>query len=95
MRRLLLARIEEHLTIEEVARHVCLSATRAKQLFRATYGCGIMAYFNHLKIWHARRLLGSSGLTVEQVSRKLGFSSPSYFSRVFRRCTGESPSDFR
>jgi AraC-like DNA-binding protein len=25
----------------------------------------------------------------------VGFSSPSYFSRVFFRCTGESPSDFR
>ncbi len=95
IRRLLLARVEDRLSIEEVARAVCLSPTRAKELFRATYGCGIMAYFNQLKIWQAKRLLGSSALTVDQVSRKLGFSSPSYFTRVFQRCTGESPSDFR
>jgi AraC-like DNA-binding protein len=95
IRRLLMTRVEVRLSIEEVARAVCLSPTRAKELFRATYGCGIMAYFNQLKIWQAKRLLGSTSLTVDQVSRKLGFSSPSYFSRVFQRCSGESPSDFR
>ncbi|MBY0524138.1 MAG: AraC family transcriptional regulator [Gemmataceae bacterium] len=95
IRRLLLARVSDRVSLEEVAREVFLSPTRVKQIFWETYGCGIMAYFNQLKIWQAKRLLGSSSLTVEQVSRKLGFSSPSYFSRVFLRCTGESPTDFR
>jgi AraC-like DNA-binding protein len=72
-----------------------MSPTRAKQVFRATYGCGIMDYFNQLKVWQAKRLLGTSSLTVEQVSRKLGFSSASYFSRVFQRYTEEAPTDFR
>ncbi len=95
MRRFLLARVEDRLSVDEVARAACLSPTRAKQVFRAAFGCGIMAYFNQLKIWQAKRLLGASSLTVDQISRKFGFSSPSYFSRVFQRVTGESPSDFR
>lgn len=95
IRRLLVARVEERLSIEEVARAVCLSPTRAKELFRETYGCGIMAYFNQLKMWQAKRLLSSTSLTVDQVSRKLGFSSPSYFTRAFQRYAGESPTDFR
>jgi AraC-like DNA-binding protein/quercetin dioxygenase-like cupin family protein len=95
MRRFLLARVCERASVDEVARSVCLSTTRAKQLFRQTHGCGILAYFNQLKIWQAKRLLGASSLTIEQVSRKLGFSSPSYFTRVFQRYTGEAPTDFR
>ncbi len=95
MRRFLLARLSERVTVEEVARAACLSTTRAKQLFRARHGCGILAYFNQLKIWQAKRLLGASSLTVDQVSRRLGFSSPSYFTRAFQRYTGESPTEFR
>jgi len=95
IRRLLLARVREQLSIEEVAAEVCLSPTRAKAVFRQTFGCGIIAYFRQLKIWQAKRLLTDPELTVEQVSYQLGFSSPSHFSRVFFRVTGESPSAFR
>jgi AraC-like DNA-binding protein len=95
IRRLLLSRVNDKLTIAEVARHVHVSATRAKDEFRKTYGCGIMAYFNELKIWQAKRRLCDPTLTVEQIGRLLGFSSPGYFSRSFQRHTGETPSEFR
>jgi len=95
IRRLLLARVSDRLSIAEVAREVGLSPTRVKQVFRATYGCGIKAYFNQLKIGQAKRLLCDPALTVEQVSYKLRFSSPAYFSHVFAQYTGESPTAFR
>ncbi len=95
IRRLLLARVRDQLSVEEVAGEVGMSPTRAKELFRRTFGCGIMAYFKQLKIWMAKRLLTDPALTIEQVSYQLGFSSPSHFSRVFYRHTGESPTAFR
>lgn len=95
IRRLLLSRVRDHLSIRLIAREVELSPTRAKEVFRQAFGCGIMTYFNHLKIWQAKRLLNDNSLTVEQVSHQLGFSSPSYFSRAFLKQTGESPTAFR
>ncbi|QDT94631.1 AraC family transcriptional regulator [Gimesia aquarii] len=95
IRRLLLNRVNDRLTITEVAREVHVSPTLAKSAFRKTYGCGIMAYFNEIKIWQAKRMLGDPTMTVDQVSRKLGFSSPAYFTRTFRKLTGETPSSFR
>jgi AraC-like DNA-binding protein len=95
IRRFLLTHVDEQLSIGEVAREVGMSPTRAKQAFHRTYGCGIISYFNQLKIWQAKRLLCDPTLTVDQVSRKLGFSSSSYFNRVFHRFTGESPTDYR
>jgi AraC-like DNA-binding protein len=95
IRRFLLARVADQLSIEQVAKAVHMSPTRAKQIFREAYGSGIMDYFNQLKIWQAKRMLGTSSLTIEQVARKLGFSSASYFTRVFQRYTDTSPTDYR
>ncbi|MGQ0635979.1 MAG: helix-turn-helix domain-containing protein [Planctomycetaceae bacterium] len=95
IRRLLLARVRDRLSIHQIARESQTSPTRAKALFRAAFGCGIMTYFNQLKIWQAKRMLNDPSLTVDQISNQLGFSSPSYFSRVFLKQTGESPTAYR
>ena len=95
IRRLLLNRVNDRLTIPEVARELHVSPTLAKTVFRKTYGCGIMAYFNELKIWQSKRMLGNPSMTIDQISRTLGFSSPAYFTRTFRKLTGVTPSDFR
>jgi AraC-like DNA-binding protein len=95
IRRLLMARVRDRLSIHQIAREVEMSPTRAKTVFHEAFGCGIMTYFNHLKIWQAKRLLNDHSLTVDQVSQQLGFSSPSYFSRAFLKQTGESPKAYR
>jgi AraC-like DNA-binding protein len=43
----------------------------------------------------ARRYLQDGGLTVDEVSRLLGYSEPAAFSRAFKRWTGQSPSACR
>ena len=95
IRRLLLARVNDRLSIAEISRELRVSPTSAKELFRKAFGTGIIAYHNQLKIWQAKRLLADHSLTVDQVSRKLGFSSHSYFSQVFQQHAGRSPSEFR
>lgn len=43
----------------------------------------------------AQRLLSGSDLSAAQISHRLGFSEPSYFSRFFRREVGSTPTDYR
>lgn len=95
IRRLLLARVSDRLSIAEIARELRISQTTAKELFRRAFGTGIITYHNQLKIWQAKRLLADPSLTVDQVSRKLGFSSHSYFSQAFQQHVGRSPTEFR
>ena len=95
IRRLLLSRVSDRLSISDVARQLGVSPTRAKEAFRKAFGCGIVAYQNELKIWQAKRLLCDLSLTVDEVSARLGFSSHSYFSQVFLQHTGETPTEFR
>jgi AraC-like DNA-binding protein len=95
IRRLLLSRVNDRLSISDVAGQLGVSPTRAKEAFRKAFGCGIVTYQNELKIWQAKRLLCDLSLTVDEVSARLGFSSHSYFSQVFLQHTGETPTEFR
>ena len=95
VRRLLLSCVNDRLSINDVARRLGISPTRAKESFRKAFNSGIIAYHNQLKIWQAKRLLCDPSMNVDRVSNKLGFSSHSYFSQVFLQHTGETPSEFR
>ena len=53
-----------------------------------------MKYFNNIKITAAKSML-KEGFTVKETSEKFGFSNQNYFSTVFKKITGKSPSDFR
>jgi AraC-like DNA-binding protein len=87
--------VQDRLDLPQIASAVGVSPTRAKRAFHDAYGCGIMAYFNHLKIQQAKRLLCDSSMTIENVSDRLSFANPAYFSRVFTHLAGVSPSNFR
>lgn len=95
IRRLLLSRVSDRLSISQISREMGVSPTRAKETFRQAFGCGIIAYFNQLKIWQAKRMLSDLSLTIEQVSDRLGFANAAYFTRVFSQHAGETPTDFR
>lgn len=95
IRRVLLHHVYGSASLNQIARESRLSLTRAKHVFSTTYGCGIKEYLVQMKIFRAQRLLGDSRLTIQQISQRLGFSSPAYFSRLFRARTSESPQRFR
>nr|WP_268515848.1 AraC family transcriptional regulator [Bacillus atrophaeus] len=61
-------------------------------LFRKQTGKSITAYKNELLIEQAIDIFKKSNKNITEVSNKLGFSNPYYFSRVFKRVTGVSPS---
>jgi AraC-like DNA-binding protein len=48
-----------------------------------------------LKLEWARELLRETDMTVDEVSRRVGFNSPFYFSTVFRQGIGISPTSWR
>ena len=64
-------------------------------IFKRTYGKTIIEYHTELKINEAKRLIFEQKLAVSEVSERLGFESPEYFSRTFRKYAGMSPRAFR
>ncbi len=92
--RVMKAHIDENLSVDDIAFLAQLGTSNLKKTFRTYAGCGVMQYFNKMRIMHASELL-KTGLSVAEVSDKMSFSSPEYFSYVFKRETGITPIQFK
>ncbi len=90
--------LEEHITeplkVKDIALLCNMSEIGLQKTFSRYAGVGIMEYFNNIKIRKSIELL-KQGLTVKETSLALGYSDPNYFSTVFKRFTGHSPSRFK
>lgn len=73
-----------------------LSESHFRLLFREAYSIPPAKYLNLLRIERAKDLLKSrDNNSIESIAEKVGYSSLYYFSSVFRRETGISPSQYR
>ncbi|MCX7707790.1 MAG: ATP-binding protein, partial [Anaerolineae bacterium] len=85
----------EPLSREQIAAHVGLSDDYLTSCFRKELGLTPMAYLNRYRIQQARQLLKNTHKSITEIALDVGFSSSSYFSRIFRRETGMSPEAYR
>ena len=81
-------------TIAEIARFCNVSEASLKRTFDKYAGMGVHKYLLKLKIKAAMELL-QDGEGVTSVAEKVGFGSQSYFSKAFKRETGQNPTEFK
>ena len=93
--RLVEAHYREHLSLDDYAYRLGITATHLNALLRRGTGQTALAIIHDRLVLEAKRQLIYSSLTVNQIADALGFSEPAYFSRFFKRLTGLRPSDFR
>ena len=63
--------------------------------FKQEMKCSIIDYIQSSKLERAKYLLENSQTTVDEISDSLGFGTRSYFTSVFKKHTGQTPSDYR
>ena len=83
-----------NLSVPELAQLAQLSVSNLKRICQKYAATGPAKHFMRLKMIHAMQLL-AAGQSVGEVSEQLGFSGQNYFSYVFRREMGESPTAFK
>ncbi|MBD5393126.1 MAG: helix-turn-helix domain-containing protein [Lachnospiraceae bacterium] len=87
--------ISEAITVEAIARHLYLSRPYLSAKFKEETGQSLTDFILKEKTEEAKRLLCYSGKSLLNISNYLGFSSQSHFSRVFKKYSGLSPSEYR
>ncbi len=83
------------LPISSLAARTGMSEGHFLRAFKAAFGCSPLAYQQDLRIRIACRLLAGGEFRIAEVARRVGYDNPYYFSRVFRKCTGLAPREYR
>jgi AraC-like DNA-binding protein len=94
-RNFLLRHSEEDVDMEKLATQLGLSYSRFRAMFKEHTGTPPHQYQLDIRINKARELLRHSSLSISEIAERLGFSSVYYFSRLFKKREGGSPSEYR
>ena len=82
------------LTLEQISQQTYYSKTILNHIFKKNIGVPIMQYYNRLKIEEAKKLLRKNRSSAD-VASLLMFESATYFTKVFKKYTGVTPSAYK
>lgn len=91
--------VEEHyyqnIMLADVAQKVGISVGYLSTLFQRELSKGFVDYLNEIRIEHACTYLRQNYLKTYEIAYKVGFKDEKYFSKVFKKIKGQSPSEYR
>lgn len=87
--------IYKNVTSIDIARYLHLNPNYFSRYFKKLAGLNFTDHVHLLKMAEAKRLLSGQNETAENVAYMLGYSDRAYFSKVFKKYTGMSPSEFK
>ena len=84
----------EDISLERIASNLHVNRNYLSQLFKRVTGEPFVTYFNKYRIRKAIELINTGQYMVYEISERVGFQNPTYFSQVFKSITGCSPSEY-
>ena len=83
------------ITLNEMSRIANCHPTHVIRCFNKRYGVSPIKMLTHIRLEQAKRLLESSEMSCENIANTIGFSSASYFSKLFKKQYGITPHGYR
>lgn len=83
------------ISLDDVSRNMNLTPYYFSKLFRQETGSTFMEYLTGLRIDKAKQLLRNQELSIKEIGISVGYSDPNYFSRIFKKVQGVTPTEFR
>ena len=87
--------LEKKLIVDDFAQQCSISTSHFSKTFREQTGISPMDYFIHLKMQRACQLLDLTNTKIKDIAEQVGYDDPYYFSRIFNKVIGTSPSKWK
>lgn len=85
----------DDITLESVANEMCISSYYFSKLFKKEANINFIDYLTDVRMKNAKYKIRNTNKSIKQISKEVGYNDPNYFSRVFKKQTGYSPSKYK
>ena len=89
------ARCHEHITLDDLARHLCYSRIQTNRIVNECCGMSFSQKLREVRIRNAKRYLLSSELSVDEIAERCGYETRNGLESAFLKQTGQSLAQFR
>lgn len=83
------------ISMQDVAKRLNYSEAYFCKLFKQCFGKNFTTYLTEYRVTEAKKLLEQPTVNVREVGRAVGYGDSNYFAKVFKRITGQSPTEYR
>ena len=83
------------ITLEDVAREIHVSPQYLSKLFKEETGENFIEYLTGIRIRNAKIMLEGDELSIKEICYSIGYSDPNYFSRIFKKIVGVTPTEYK
>jgi two-component system response regulator YesN len=85
----------KEITLDSVSREVNMSPYYFSKLFKNVTGENFIEYVTRIRVETAKKLLFEGQFSVKEICVETGYADPNYFSRIFKKYVGTTPTEFR
>ncbi len=89
------ANLTERISLPELANNIGYSPNYCSTIFKKHTGLTIIEYLINERVEEAKKLIDENILSLQQISSSLGFDDYNYFSRIFKKTSGYTPSEYK
>ena len=83
------------LSKQDVARMMNYSEAYFCKLFKQCFNRNFTSYLTEYRVEEAKKMLAEPTVNVKEIGKAVGYSDSNYFAKVFKRITGQSPTEYR
>ncbi len=91
----ILQQYNNDISLDDVSREVDISPYYFSKLFKEETGENFIEYLTAVRIEKAKQLLMNSSFSMKEICGEVGYADPNYFSRIFKKNVGVTPTEFK